>query len=116
MLGDLVLVGAMQFAQPSLTSAFDSDPAAAVVQRTRILQLATNEDDWVAGGHLNFPGIGHIRGQDGHYLWLPANYTIHSDGFGFLLVQGMTTFRICHETQLSQPNHPPHLAAFDRRR
>jgi glyoxylase-like metal-dependent hydrolase (beta-lactamase superfamily II) len=75
-LGDLVLFGAMQFAQPSLTSAFDSDPAAAVVQRKRILELAAEEDDWVAGGHLFFPAIGHVRARDGHYLWLPANYDI----------------------------------------
>ena len=75
-LGDLVLVGAMQFAQPSLTSAFDSDPAAAAEQRKRILQWAVDEDDWVAGGHLTFPAIGHIHGQNGRYLWLPANYAI----------------------------------------
>jgi len=75
-LGDLVLLGAMQFAQPSLISAFDSDPAAAVVQRKRILELSAEEDDWVAGGHLSFPAIGHVRARDGHYLWLPANYGI----------------------------------------
>jgi glyoxylase-like metal-dependent hydrolase (beta-lactamase superfamily II) len=75
-LGDLVLLGAMQFAQPSLTSAFDSDPAAAAVQRKRILQLAVDEDDWVAGGHLAFPALGHVRSQNSHYVWLPVNYTI----------------------------------------
>ncbi|MGD0890103.1 MAG: MBL fold metallo-hydrolase [Terracidiphilus sp.] len=75
-LGDLVLLGALQFAQPELTSAFDSDPAAAAAQRKRILELAAEEDDWVAGGHLSFPGIGHVRARDGHYRWLPANYEI----------------------------------------
>lgn len=75
-LGDLVLLGAMQFAEPSLTSAFDSDPAAAAVQRKRILELAAEENDWVAGGHLTFPAIGHVRARDGHYVWLPANYQI----------------------------------------
>lgn len=75
-IGDLVLLGAMQFAQPSLTSAFDSDPAAAVVQRKRILELAARQNDWVAGGHLSFPAIGHVGERDGHYVWLPANYSI----------------------------------------
>jgi glyoxylase-like metal-dependent hydrolase (beta-lactamase superfamily II) len=75
-LGDLVLLEAMQFAQPWLTSGFDSDPAAAVVQRKRILELAAQENDWVAGGHLSFPAIGHVRARDGHYIWLPANYEI----------------------------------------
>jgi hypothetical protein len=45
---------------------------------------------------------------------LPLSYRF-SDVFGFLLVQGMTAFRICDETQLSLPDHPPHLASFDRR-
>lgn len=75
-LGDLVLLGAMQFAQPSLTSVFDSDPAAAAVQRQRVLGMAAEENDWVAGGHLSFPAIGHVRGRDGHYLWVPASYEI----------------------------------------
>jgi len=76
-LGDLVLLGAMQFAEPTLTSSFDSDPAAAAVQRKRILQLAADQDDWVAGAHLSFPGIGHVRqnGAQG-YSWVPANYGI----------------------------------------
>ena len=73
-LGDVVLLAAMQFAEPTLTSAFDSDPAAAAVQRQRVLALAAQENDWIAGGHLSFPALGHVRGQDGHYTWLPGNY------------------------------------------
>ena len=76
-LGDLVLVGAMQFADPSLTSSFDSDPAAAASQRKRILQLAADQDDWIAGAHLSFPGIGHVHQNESQgYTWVPANYAI----------------------------------------
>jgi len=75
-LGDLVLLGAMQFAQPSLTSAFDADPSAAATQRKRILKLAAQEGDWLAGAHLSFPGIGHVRTRGEGYSWIPANYTI----------------------------------------
>jgi glyoxylase-like metal-dependent hydrolase (beta-lactamase superfamily II) len=76
-LGDLVLMGALQFAEPSLTSAFDSDPAAAASQRKRILQLASDHDEWIAGAHLSFPGIGHVRQTHPEsYVWAPANYAI----------------------------------------
>jgi glyoxylase-like metal-dependent hydrolase (beta-lactamase superfamily II) len=75
-MGDLVLMGALQFADPSLRSPFDADPKTAAEQRLRIFKLASDEDWWVAGGHLSFPGIGHIRAGQGRYFWAPANYTI----------------------------------------
>ena len=74
--GDLVLLGAMQFAEPSLISKFDADPQAAVVQRRRVLQMAAEKDYWIAGGHLSFPGIGHVRATEGQYSWIPINYGI----------------------------------------
>ena len=75
-MGDLVLMGALQFADPSLRSSFDADPKAAAEQRLRIFKLASDEDWWIAGGHLSFPGIGHVRAGQGRYFWAPANYTI----------------------------------------
>ena len=73
-MGDLVLMGALQFADPSLTSPFDADPKAAAEQRLRIFKLASADNSWVAGGHLSFPGIGHIRAAQERYYWIPANY------------------------------------------
>jgi glyoxylase-like metal-dependent hydrolase (beta-lactamase superfamily II) len=75
-MGDLVLMGALQFANPSLGSAFDSDPKAAAVQRLRVFKMAADNDYWIAGGHLSFPGIGHVRVGEERYIWAPANYTI----------------------------------------
>jgi glyoxylase-like metal-dependent hydrolase (beta-lactamase superfamily II) len=75
-MGDLVLMGALQFADPSLRSSFDADPKAAAEQRLRIFKLASDGDWWIAGGHLSFPGIGHVRAGQGRYFWAPANYTI----------------------------------------
>ncbi len=72
-LGDLVHVGAVQFAYPSLPTSFDADPDAAIVQRKRAFQLAADKDYWVAGAHLSFPGIGHVRAEQGHYRWIPVN-------------------------------------------
>lgn len=74
-MGDLVLLGALQFADPSLVS-IDVDPKAAVEQRQRVFRMAADGDQWVAGAHLSFPGIGHIRAGSGRYFWIPVNYTI----------------------------------------
>lgn len=75
-MGDLVIVGALQFATPSLGSSADTDPKAATEQRVRIFRMAADTDYWVAGGHLSFPGIGHVRAGNGRYFWVPANYTL----------------------------------------
>ena len=75
-MGDLVLMGALQFANPSLGSSFDADPKAAAEQRLRVFKMAADKDCWVAGGHLSFPGIGHTRAGQGHYLWIPADYSM----------------------------------------
>jgi glyoxylase-like metal-dependent hydrolase (beta-lactamase superfamily II) len=75
-IGDLVLMGALQFANPSLGSSFDADPKAAVEQRLRVFRMTADGDCWLAGGHLAFPGIGHIRAASGRYFWIPANYML----------------------------------------
>lgn len=75
-MGDLVIIGALQFAYPPLGSSADDDPKAAAEQRLRVFKMAADSDYWVAGGHLPFPGVGHIRAGDGRYFWIPANYTI----------------------------------------
>jgi len=75
-MGDLVLMGALQFSDPSLGSAFDADPKAAAEQRLRVFKMAVDTNSWVAGGHLSFPGIGHVRFKENRYVWSPVNYTI----------------------------------------
>jgi len=75
-MGDLVLMGALQFANPSLGSSFDGDPKAAAEQRRRIFKMAVDKDSWLAGGHLSFPGIGHVHSAPDRYFWVPANYSI----------------------------------------
>jgi hypothetical protein len=75
-MGDLVLMGALQFADPSLGSVFDSDPQVAAQQRLRVFKMAVENDYWVAGGHLSFPAIGHIHAESNRFFWIPANYAI----------------------------------------
>lgn len=75
-MGDLVLMAALQFEDPSLGSSFDGDPKTAAEQRLRVFKLAADNDYWVAGGHLSFPAIGHVRAGHDRFSWVPANYTI----------------------------------------
>ena len=68
-MGDLVLMAALQFPNPSLGSAFDSDPKSAAEQRLRVFKMAADGDYWVAGGHLS-------RSGQARYFWVPANFSI----------------------------------------
>ncbi len=73
--GDLVHVAAVQFEDPSVTIRFDSDPPAAARQRRKALSDAANGGYLVAGAHLPFPGLGHVRRQGQGFVWIPVNYT-----------------------------------------
>lgn len=72
--GDLMHVAAVQFERPSVTIQFDSDSKAAAVQRKKAYVEAARDGYLVAGAHLSFPGIGHVRSQGAGYAWVPVNY------------------------------------------
>jgi len=74
--GDVIHVGAVQFAQPTVTIHFDADSKSAEAARLKLLADAAKQGYWIAGAHLSFPGVGHIRaaGNNG-YTWIPASYT-----------------------------------------
>ena len=78
--GDLLHAHAVQFVKPGVGMAFDNDQKQAAIARRRILQLAAREQDLVAGAHLPFPGIGHVRaeGKDS-YSWVPLEFTPMSE-------------------------------------
>jgi glyoxylase-like metal-dependent hydrolase (beta-lactamase superfamily II) len=75
--GDTMHVAAVQFADPSLADGYDKDAAAGVAQRKKIFAEAAEHRYWVAGAHLSFPGIGHLRaaGAGAGYTYVHANYT-----------------------------------------
>ena len=75
--GDIIHVGAVQFGDPAVTISFDSDSAAAERSRKAALEQAAKQREWIAGAHLSFPGIGHVRAQGKGYVWVPANYVSH---------------------------------------
>ena len=74
-LGDVVHVGAVQFADPSVSISFDADPKAAAAIRAEVFKHAAKEDDLVAGAHLPFPGIGHVRSLFRGYEWVPVSWS-----------------------------------------
>lgn len=73
--GDIMHAAPVQFANPDVTIAFDVDPQAAAAARKKAYQDAAKEKYWVAGDHLSFPGIGHIRKTAQGYNWYPIVYT-----------------------------------------
>lgn len=72
--GDVVHNHAVQFARPEVTIEFDTDPAKAVSTRLTMFTWAAEERLLVAGMHLPFPGIGHVRREREGYAWVPVEF------------------------------------------
>jgi glyoxylase-like metal-dependent hydrolase (beta-lactamase superfamily II) len=67
--GDVMHVPDVQAPRPEVGIMFDSDPAAAVAFRRRVLDMVAGEGLMVAGMHLHFPGFVHVtRAGDGYAL------------------------------------------------
>ena len=49
--------------------------AAAVLVRKQLMAEASEQRYWVAGAHLAFPGLGHVRPSGVSYTFVPANYS-----------------------------------------
>ncbi|MBO9873704.1 MULTISPECIES: MBL fold metallo-hydrolase [Xanthomonas] len=73
--GDLVHYHAVQFAQPQASYEADSDRDAAIAARKRMLAQAADHGWWVAGAHLPFPGLGHVRRAGEAFAWVPAEFS-----------------------------------------
>jgi glyoxylase-like metal-dependent hydrolase (beta-lactamase superfamily II) len=75
LIGDLIHVGAVQFAHPSVTIAFDSDSTSAEAERKAEFTRAAKEGYLLGGAHLQFPGLGHVAVEGQGYEWIPVNFT-----------------------------------------
>ncbi|MDD2335225.1 MAG: MBL fold metallo-hydrolase [Geobacteraceae bacterium] len=73
--GDLVHAHAVQFARPGVSIDFDTDQKQAIATRQSIMKTMAAGKSLVAGMHLPFPGIGHVR-ADGkcRYSWVPIEF------------------------------------------
>ena len=74
--GDLIHVAAVQFDEPSVTIAFDSESKAAAVQRKAAYADAAKGGYIVGAAHLAFPGLGRVRANGKAYTWVPLNYSV----------------------------------------
>jgi glyoxylase-like metal-dependent hydrolase (beta-lactamase superfamily II) len=74
--GDLVHVKEIQFPLPEVTISFDVDAPAAAKQRIKAFADAAKQGYWIAGAHIPFPGIGHVRSDGKAYVWVPADYSL----------------------------------------
>ncbi len=73
--GDAVHSHAVQFARPEVAIEFDSDKKQAVIARKKLFAFAAKEKLAVAGMHLPFPGIGHVRTEGKGYAWVPVEFS-----------------------------------------
>lgn len=73
--GDLLHNHAFQLVDPTVAAEFDVDPKSARESRAKALAELANRKVWIAGAHLPFPGIGHIRAEKQGYSWIPVEYT-----------------------------------------
>jgi glyoxylase-like metal-dependent hydrolase (beta-lactamase superfamily II) len=73
--GDLVHAHAVQFARPGVTIEFDVDQPQAAATRAKVFKEAAAGWTLVAGMHLPFPGIGHVRAEGkGAYAFVPVEF------------------------------------------
>lgn len=74
--GDIVHCLPAQFPHPEISIDFDVDQTTAIATRKRLMASLAKGREWVAGAHLPFPGIGHIRPVGSGFVWWPAQYTV----------------------------------------
>lgn len=73
--GDLVHAHAVQFARPGVSIEFDIDQKQAIATRRKIMKAMADSKSLVAGMHLPFPGLGHVREDGkGRYSWVPIEF------------------------------------------
>lgn len=74
-IGDIIHIGAVQFSRPKTSIDFDIDQGKAVVTRLGLFKKLASDRTLVAGMHLPFPGLGHVR-EDGPdtYTWVPIQF------------------------------------------
>ena len=74
-MGDLIHVAAVQFDDPTVTIAFDSDAGKAAMSRDKVFRMAAKDGTLVAAAHLQFPGMGRLKANGSGWQFVPVNYT-----------------------------------------
>jgi glyoxylase-like metal-dependent hydrolase (beta-lactamase superfamily II) len=69
--GDIVHVPSLQFDEPEIAWEFDADQGQARATRLRILALAADSMSYVAGAHLDSPGVGRVSRSKNSFRFDP---------------------------------------------
>jgi glyoxylase-like metal-dependent hydrolase (beta-lactamase superfamily II) len=79
--GDIIHVGPIQFAKPDVGIAYDVDGETAIATRKDVLRQVAADRTRIAGMHINFPGIGHVKplASGKGYDFEPASWTYALD-------------------------------------
>ena len=73
--GDIIHSAAVQFPAPATTITYDQNPKEAARVRLDAFTGFAHDRTLIAAPHLAFPGIGHVRADDGGFIWVPVTYT-----------------------------------------
>lgn len=73
--GDIVHYHAVQFARPDASFEADLDRGQAIASRRALMARTADAGWWLAGAHLPFPGLGHVRRDDDAFAWVPAEFS-----------------------------------------
>ncbi len=72
--GAIVHCPPVQFLHPEVSIGSDFDRTEAVATRQALLERVAKDGMAIAGSHLSFPGIGHIRKDGDGYVWVPVAF------------------------------------------
>ena len=75
-IGDLMHVAAVQFDDPSVTIAFDTDVVGAAKERSKAYAESAQNGTVLAITHVSFPGLGRVVTKGTAYGWVPVNYSV----------------------------------------
>ncbi|MBK1895350.1 MBL fold metallo-hydrolase [Chryseobacterium paridis] len=74
--GDLVHIGSVQFIDPLMDDHFDVSLNHGKNKREEFYKKAVSEKYLIAASHISFPGLGHLKFENNHYVWIPIPYSI----------------------------------------
>jgi glyoxylase-like metal-dependent hydrolase (beta-lactamase superfamily II) len=69
--GDLTHAMAIQMPYPQVALTYDIDPSMAITTREAVLEYVTGNNIAIAGMHIAFPGMGHIKKNNKGYIFTP---------------------------------------------
>jgi glyoxylase-like metal-dependent hydrolase (beta-lactamase superfamily II) len=75
LIGDLIHVAAVQFNDPGVTIAFDSDAPTAAATRKKVFGALASDGVLMGANHLAFPALGRLRSVGRSWQWVPVNYS-----------------------------------------